>query len=283
MKKTYLLLFLALFLIGGLSYANVVGDDIEYKRLRQSCGQEVLSQASTFFTVTLPTVVGARVEEGDDFYAAAVNSGDDFQFTVLLDEGYEGSTIVAKVNGEVVTTCAENVYVIPEVLSDLMVTVELFGGETTYMITVTQGDNGVIAPESIMVSADSDQEFTITPNDGYVVKNVVVNGDITPPSSSYKFENVRSNHSLTATFERANGVNGLSESNGQIYSDGKNICVKATGMKNATVTIVDILGFIVTESQISDGGLKVEVEKGVYVVRIAFENGVVKTGKVIVK
>ena len=67
-------------------------------------------------------------------------------------------------------------------------------------ITVTQGVNGVISPDSITVNYGSNQTFTITPNAGYHISNVVVDSVSQGPISSYIFTNVSTSHTITATY-----------------------------------------------------------------------------------
>ena len=74
----------------------------------------------------------------------------------------------------------------------------------TYTITVTQGANGVIAPGTITVDYGATPSFSITPNNGYHIASITVDGAsvaVTSPSGqSYQFSAVSADGSLTATF-----------------------------------------------------------------------------------
>ncbi|CAN2216067.1 Listeria/Bacterioides repeat [Candidatus Nanopelagicaceae bacterium] len=80
----------------------------------------------------------------------------------------------------------------------------------TYAISVTQSSNGTIAPSTTSVSHNGSQTFTITPNSGYVVASITVDGtalssSTTPTlasaiASGYTFSSVTSTHSITATY-----------------------------------------------------------------------------------
>lgn len=70
-----------------------------------------------------------------------------------------------------------------------------------YTITASSGPNGTISPRgSISVRGGSNQTFTITPNSGYRIANVLVDGASVGPVNSYTFVNVAANHTISAQF-----------------------------------------------------------------------------------
>ncbi len=69
-----------------------------------------------------------------------------------------------------------------------------------YSINVVNGENGSISPSSSSQSYGSSRTFTITPNSGYVVENVKVDGINLGAVTSYTFANIASNHTISATF-----------------------------------------------------------------------------------
>ena len=70
----------------------------------------------------------------------------------------------------------------------------------TYTLTVTQGNNGTISPGTLTLDAGADQVFTITPDSGYQIQDVLVDGVSRGAVSEYAFTNVRANRSITASF-----------------------------------------------------------------------------------
>ena len=70
----------------------------------------------------------------------------------------------------------------------------------TYTITVTQSDNGTISPDTTSVNCGVDQSFTISAADCYHVADVSVDGKSVDAVASYKFEDVTTNHTITANF-----------------------------------------------------------------------------------
>ena len=80
------------------------------------------------------------------------------------------------------------------------------GGYAYYTINATAGAGGSISPfGSVSVRAWQDKTFTITPDRGYAVSNVKIDGKSIGAVRSYTFENVRDNHTIEAVFMKANG------------------------------------------------------------------------------
>jgi len=75
------------------------------------------------------------------------------------------------------------------------------GSPISYTITATAGSNGSISPSgAVAVSVGANQAFTITPNSGYNVADVLVDGVSQGAITSYTFTNVTANHTISATF-----------------------------------------------------------------------------------
>jgi len=72
----------------------------------------------------------------------------------------------------------------------------------TYTITATAGAGGSINPAgNVNVTHGSNQSFTITPDTGYDIEDVKVDGVPVGAVSSYTFNNVTANHTIAATFK----------------------------------------------------------------------------------
>lgn len=75
-------------------------------------------------------------------------------------------------------------------------------GATEFTINAEAGENGSIEPEGdVKVKKGSSQEFTITPDRGYRIKDVTVDGISVGTEDSYTFEDVSQNHTIKADFE----------------------------------------------------------------------------------
>jgi uncharacterized repeat protein (TIGR02543 family) len=71
----------------------------------------------------------------------------------------------------------------------------------TYTITANAGANGSISPQGVVnVNYGASQGFTISPNAGYQVADVKVNGISVGAVTSYGFANVTSNQTIQASF-----------------------------------------------------------------------------------
>ncbi len=69
-------------------------------------------------------------------------------------------------------------------------------GVTTYTITINSGVNGTVTPGTVTLNAGSNQTFTIVPNSGYQITNVIIDGAPVGPVTQYQFSNLQSNHQL---------------------------------------------------------------------------------------
>lgn len=75
-----------------------------------------------------------------------------------------------------------------------------------YTIKATAGAGGSISPSgNVSVREGRDRTFTITPDKGYAVSNVKIDGKSIGAVKSYTFENVRRNHAIEVIFTKANG------------------------------------------------------------------------------
>jgi hypothetical protein len=71
----------------------------------------------------------------------------------------------------------------------------------TYAIVATAGTGGTISPAGTTnVVCASNRAYTITPNSGYTIQNVVVDGVSQGAISTYTFNNVTAAHTIQATF-----------------------------------------------------------------------------------
>ena len=75
-----------------------------------------------------------------------------------------------------------------------------------YTIKATAGAGGSISPSgNVSVREGRAQTFTITPDKGYAVSNVKIDGKSIGAVKSYTFKNVRRNHAIEVIFTKANG------------------------------------------------------------------------------
>ena len=72
---------------------------------------------------------------------------------------------------------------------------------STYVVKATAGAGGSISPAgNVSVQKYADQTFTITPNTGYEIANVLIDGVSVGKTAPYTFKNISENHTIEATF-----------------------------------------------------------------------------------
>lgn len=98
------------------------------------------------------------------------------------------------------------------------------GGTGDYSITADAGPNGTITPYGILAVVEgSDQTFDITPDIGYSIEDVVVDGVSVGATTSYTFTNVTADHTISAGFipgGQTYTITAISGLNGSITPDG---------------------------------------------------------------
>jgi hypothetical protein len=78
----------------------------------------------------------------------------------------------------------------------------------TFTITASAGSNGSISPSgTVTVNQGANQSFTITPNSGFNISSVTVDGASQGAITTYTFSNVTANHTISATFASSGGLN----------------------------------------------------------------------------
>ena len=131
-----------------------------------------------------------------------VNYGATPTFTVTPNTGYEVTAIT--VNGSNVIANAQAAimgaytYTFPAVTANRTLTATMT--KKHFTITATAGANGHInGPSTVEYGANA--TYTITPNDGYLVENVTVDGMSVGAVTTYTFHNVTANHTIHVTFK----------------------------------------------------------------------------------
>ena len=101
--------------------------------------------------------------------------------------------------------------------------------DTFYTITVTAGKGGTISPSgSVRVREGGSLTLTITPDKGYVVSNVKVDGKSVGAVKSYTLTNVMGSHTITVTFRKAGSP--VSGDSGSLPLWNALLCASAFGL-----------------------------------------------------
>ena len=106
-----------------------------------------------------------------------------------------------------------------------------------YTITATAGAGGSISPSGdVKVNHGANQSFTITPNTGYNIEDVKIDGSSIGAVTNYTFTNVTGNHTIAVTFKiktytisvSANPSEGGTASGGGTFSHNQQVNLSAT-------------------------------------------------------
>lgn len=125
----------------------------------------------------------------------------------------------------------------------------------SYTLTSSAGANGSVTPLGTMtVSAGSNSAFTINPDAGFQIGNVIVDGVSLGPVSNYTFNNISSNHTLSATFTGIAGVSTVSTQVPGSGQEGGNTNTSNTGNAGAQNTTGDQSGNLGGETPPSVAG-----------------------------
>jgi Tfp pilus tip-associated adhesin PilY1 len=126
----------------------------------------------------------------------SVPDGDSITFAILPDSGYQVLDVL--VDG--VSEGALTSYTFNHVKEDHTIQAS-FKATSYYTINAGAGSNGSISPSGMVaVAPGANQTFVIAANAGYVVDEVTVDGKKKKAVSSYTFEDVDQNHSISVTF-----------------------------------------------------------------------------------
>jgi len=144
------------------------------------------------FTITAYAGAGGSISPSG---SVSVTDGEDQTFIIAPNTGYYISAVV--VDGTSVGAVATHTFTNVTSNHTIAASFSIF----TYTITATAGSGGSISPSgSVSVNYGATQTFTITPNSGYNVADVKVDGSSVGAVTTYTFTNVASNHTIAATF-----------------------------------------------------------------------------------
>ena len=158
----------------------------------------------TQYTITAAAGTGGTITPSG---ATQVYKGDNAAFTITANNGYHIDDVLV----DNVSVGAVSSYPFEDVAADHTISVTFeknSGGSVTptptrYTITAEAGEGGSISPSGkVRVDRGDDQTFRITPDDGYEIADVLVDGKSVGAVSSYTFENVRASHTIEVVFER---------------------------------------------------------------------------------
>lgn len=150
------------------------------------------SFAASTYTITPSAGSGGTISPSSP---VDVTAGGSQTFTIIPNTGYSVQTVY--VDG--VSVGAVTSYTFTNVQAAH--TIYAAFATTTYTITASAGTGGSISPSgAVSVAYGSSKTFTITPNTGYTISDVKVDGISVGAVTTYTFSNVLDDHTISATF-----------------------------------------------------------------------------------
>jgi hypothetical protein len=198
--------------------ANYYNTSVSVLRNTSSSGSITASSFGSridFTAGTGPNIVGIGDIDGDGKPDIATANDLGASVSVLKNISSSGSITAGSFASKVDFTTGTNLYGVAigdldgDGKPDLVVT--NYGGNTvsvlrntvatSFTITASAGVNGSISPSgAVSVNNGGSQSFSITPNTGYHVDDLLVDGSSVGAVTSYTFTNVTANHTISATF-----------------------------------------------------------------------------------
>ena len=192
-------------------------------------------------TITASAGSGGSISESGEI---KVDDGVTKTFTFTPNEGYKISDVL--VDG--VSVGAVSSYTFSNITENHTVSVSF--SIITYTISASAGIGGSISPSgNVSANYGSSKTFSISPNSGYKIDNVIVDGISVGSVNSYTFSNITENHTINAIFRQVYTIDVSCGENGSISESGS-IEVEPNSSKTFTFTPND--GYMV-DTVIVDG------------------------------
>ena len=169
--------------------SNVTGD------VNISCETAEIKQFEIRFTI--PDGVKVYVNDAEVSETVIVNRMDSLTFNVVSEEGYEISSL--EING--VKQFIKSSYTLDDILEnqEIVIAVE----QVKVLINLNYGNGGVVSSQGNLheVNYGENKVLTITPEDGYKIDKVLVNGsEVKVSNNTLVLENVTENLNVVVTF-----------------------------------------------------------------------------------
>ncbi|WP_400202857.1 InlB B-repeat-containing protein [Methanomethylophilus alvi] len=204
-----------------------------------------------------------------------VAAGGSVTLTVSPNDGYMVSSVLVNYSE---VELSDGKLVLSDIDGNKVVSVTFEEIEYTETVTVSVGDNGTVSPSgSVVVERGEDLELTITPDDGYRIASVILDGtDVTSEvkDSVFILSNVVSGHSVSVVFERivytveiSYGVGGSVSPSGDVpvaYGD------------DLSITISPDAGYALFSVTLDGDEVTSEVKDSVYVLSDVTSNHAVR-------
>lgn len=191
--------------VGSVKIVNAAGEDVT-DSYKLSAVQGVLK--ITHNTTLAPDRIEA-VKTRTAYKAGDALNLDDLTVTAYYADGYSevvtgyttnASGINMSVQGAKILTVSFTQNGVTKT-RDLVLTVDA-QPSVQFAVTATAGANGKITPDgTVLLNQGGSQTFTITPDSGYVIDTLTVDGSVVAATTSYTFSGIALNHTISVTFK----------------------------------------------------------------------------------
>ena len=169
-------------------------------RIRAATKQVVFNNLITWhigeydkYTITASSGTGGTINPTGN---VTVSGGSDISFSISPNSGYQ----IADVNADNISVGTVASYIFKNVVRNH--TLSAIFRRITHTINASAGTGGNINPEGkITVNHGTDRTFNITSDEGYQISDVKVDNVSIGSVSTYSFNNITSDHSISASFD----------------------------------------------------------------------------------
>jgi len=162
--------------------------------------------------------------------AVVTADGADRSFTITPDTNYH----VLDVLVDDVSVGAVTNYTFTNVVADHTIVASFEVNPDTFTITASANPNGTITPSgAVIVNSGDDQTFTIAPDSGYRIANVIVDDVSVGEVTSYTFTDVMADHTIAANFA-SSGSSGSSGGSASVRKEIPGCGMRTTGYSTVT-------------------------------------------------
>ena len=146
------------------------------------------------FAINEYSIISVPNEKGTITHSSKVSCGSNEMIHIVPDSCYDVSDLI--IDGESVGPLDQ--YELTNINSDRYIEVEYT--KKRFEIISTGMDGGIITPSDSQVLCSTSKIFKITPNDGYEIVSLIVDGQDLGARSEYIFENVDQPHEISVNF-----------------------------------------------------------------------------------
>jgi hypothetical protein len=174
------------------------------------------------YTVTASAGAGGSINPPG---VTTVNTGGSQTYTIKPSAGYSIVDVtVGPAKGNMSSVGAVSSYHISNITTNITIAAT-FAPNPSYTITASAGANGSISPSgSVSVLGGANQKFTITPDPGYRLNELFIDGTKQQyPRNHYTFYSVQGDHSISASFVLDVTINVTAASGESVTVSGSSI------------------------------------------------------------